>query len=193
MKKTVFFIGVLVLVATLSACSILQAIALKDCNYSYSRISDIRLMELSGSDMLTVSGVSTIGKALLGKTETVPLSMIVHVKVENPNKTTAALEQLLYKVELDSVEIGGGCSTEAFLLPGGETKELPLHMRVDLKTALVGERRTVLAKAVKNLVGINAEPTLVTVRLRPTVRFGSSSITSPKYIPISFEYGGKKK
>lgn len=191
MKKYLFTLVCGLLALLLPACSLLQAVALKDCNYTYDKLSDVSLCGYQGKDMVSIGGIAAITKALLGKTETIPLDMTIHMNVENPNQTTAALEQLYYKVALDSVEIAQGNTTQGFTVPGGETAKLPLRISVDLKQSFTGEKRTVLTKALKNMAGINADPTEVTVQIRPTVRLGSGVVTSPRYIPIRFMYTGK--
>lgn len=158
----------IVLMALVTGCSLLQAVALKDCNYSYGGVSNVRVSDFT------------------------QLSMTVHIKVENPNKHTASMEQVIYKVSLDSVEIGGGTSTQPLMVPGGEVAELPLQLNIDLKNVLSSEYRAALMKTLRNMMGWSAEPTLITISLRPSIRFGNSTITAPKYIPVSFEYSGKK-
>lgn len=168
MKKSIVFFVTIALMVVATGCSLMQALTLKDCNYSYGGISDVHLADFT------------------------QLTMTVHVKVENPNKHTASLEQLIYKVSLDSVEIGGGTSTQPLMVPGGEVGELPLQLNINLKNVLSGEYRAALMKTLRNMMGWSSEPTLITISLRPSIRFGNSTITSPKYIPISFEYTGKK-
>lgn len=189
--KKLLPIACIALAACMTACSLLQAVALKDCNYSYNKVSDITICGLSHNEMLTFGGIATITKALLSKTEPLMLGMKVHVNVENPNQTTAALNQLYYKVALDNVEIAEGNTTEPFSVPGGTTAVLPLQISTDLRTTLTGDKKTVVTKAIKNMAGIDADPSLVTVQIRPSIRIGSGSITSPTFIPISFEYSGK--
>jgi len=179
------------LLLLLPSCSLLQAVALKDCDYSYHNISDVRFMDMSTSELKSFSGIAAVTKALLGKTETVPLDFTVHLNVHNPNKTTAALERLYYIVSLDSVEIAAGSTDESLIVVQDATVDMPLKLQVDLKTALKGEQKQVLINAVKNFVGINTEPTEVLVQLRPIIRFGSGVINSPKYIPVRFTYTGK--
>lgn len=193
MKKYIFAVMCGLLALLLPACSLLQVVALKDCKFTYDKLTDISLCGYQGKDMVSITGIATITKALLGKTETIPMDMTIHLNVQNPNQTTAALEKLYYKVALDSVEIAQGNTSQSFIVPGGETAKLPLRISVDLKQSFTGERRTVLTKALKNMAGISSDPTEVNVQIRPTVRLGSGVVTSPKYIPIRFTYTGKKQ
>lgn len=175
------------------SCSVLQAVALKDCNYEYKEVTDISFLGYKGKDILSFGGAAAVTKALLGKTETAPLGFTVHINVTNPNKTTAALERLNYKVSLDSVEIAEGQTEQSLVVISGQTVDLPLGLSVDLKSALQSEKRATLVKAVKNLIGMTAEPTEVKVQLKPIFRVGSGVIASPTYIPVTFLYPEPKQ
>lgn len=190
MKKFSFYI-IACAMMLLSGCSLLQVLALKDCDYSYDQISDVKFMDMSTSELLTFSGAAKMATGLLGKSETVPLGFTIHLKVNNPNQTTASMERLYYKVSLDSVEVADGCSTEPFMVAGGATADLPLRLNLDMKNLLQSDKRAVLTKTIKNFVGVNAEPTNVTVLLKPTINMGGTPITSPAYIPVKFQYTGK--
>lgn len=190
MKKLSLFIITCALVL-LSGCSLLQAFALKDCDYSYDKLTDVSFMNMTTSELLSFSGAAKMASGLLGKTETVPLGFTIHLKVNNPNQRTASMERLYYKVSLDSVEVADGNTTEPFMVAGGTTADLPLRLNLDVKNLLQSDKRAVLTKTIKNFVGVNAEPTNVTVQLKPTINMGGTPITSPAYIPIKFQYTGK--
>lgn len=191
MKQIGTIIAVCGLTILCTACGVLQAVALKDCQYSYHEVKNITFMDKPANELLSVSGIALVTKALLGKTETVPLGFTVHIDVENPNKTTAGLERLAYIVSLDDFQIASGNTEQSLIVVGQGKADLPLRLVVDLKTALQGEQRQVLTKTLKNFLGMTADPVEVTVQLRPIVRFGTGVINSPKYIPIHFTYSGK--
>lgn len=178
--------------AVMTSCSLLQAVALKDCTYAYKEVTDVSFLGYKGKDILSFSGAAAVTKALLGKTETAPLNFTVHIGVTNPNRTTAALERLHYKVALDSVEIANGQTESSLVVISGHTADLPLKLSVDMKNALQGEKRQILVKALKNFIGMTSEPTNVTVQLKPIFRMGSGVVASPAYIPVKFSYPEKK-
>ncbi len=191
MKKKFLLAGAIVL-AVLSGCTVLQqAIAMKDCKYAYSSMSDITFMDMKTSELATFTGAAKLAMGLLGNSPA-PLGFTVHLNVTNPNQTTAAMESLYYKVSLDSVEVADGASTEPFSVAGGSQADLPLKINVDVKNLLQSDKRATITKVVRNLVGVSDEPTMVNVQLKPTIRMGNAQLTSPVYIPISFEYSGKK-
>ena len=187
-KKSVWLLVVAVVV---SACSLMQAIALKDCRYTYAKMTDVSFLGMTSADMLTLTGPARLAVGLLGKSEA-PLDFTIHLNVYNPNQTTAAMEALYYRVLLDSVQVTEGSMKESFMVVGGATEDLPIKLSVDMKALLHSDNRPVITRAIKNMIGLNADPTNVTVLLKPTVRMGSSLVTSPVFIPVNFTYTGKK-
>lgn len=176
----------------LTGCAIVQAVRLKDCTYEYKTVSDIRFLKLKAQDVATISGAATIGKALLGKSETAPLDMVVHIGVTNPNKGTAALERLYYKVYLDTVQVAEGQTTQSLIVSPGQTVDLPLQLSIDLKDVLKSEKRGVVGKAIKNVIGLGDEASKIRVDIKPIFKVGNGVMTAPMYIPVTFYYPESK-
>lgn len=191
MKKRLFILT-LVVAAVFCGCTVLkQAVALKDCKYMYSRMSDVTFMDMKTQEMATFSGAAKLAMGLLGN-QPAPLGFTIHLKVTNPNETTAAMESLYYKVILDSVEVAEGSSMEPFMVVGGGEADLPLKINTDMKNLLQSDKRATVTKVIRNMVGVSSEPTDVTVMLKPTLRVGNGLLTSPVYFPVKFVYSGKK-
>lgn len=177
----------------MGGCSIMQAVALKDCNYTYDRVSNVTFLDLESKDLLSVTGVARVGKALLGKTEEVPLGFTVHIRVDNPNKKIASVDRVFYTVLLDTIQIASGCTTDALIVPGESHVDFPMRFVVDLKTMLHSGTYPTLARLVKNFIGLGDEPTMVNVRLKPVIRVGGVAMSVPKPFVLTFPYGGPKK
>lgn len=191
MKKRLFILT-LAVAAVFCGCTVLkQAVALKDCKYMYSRMSDVTFMDMKTQEMATFSGAAKLAMGLLGN-QPAPLGFTIHLKVTNPNETTAAMESLYYKVILDSVEVAEGSSMEPFMVVGGGEADLPLKINTDMKNLLQSDKRATVTKVIRNMVGVSSEPTDVTVMLKPTLRVGNGLLTSPVYFPVKFVYSGKK-
>lgn len=191
MKKRLFILT-LAVAAVCCGCTVLkQAVALKDCKYMYSRMSDVTFMDMKTQEMATFSGAAKLAMGLLGN-QPAPLGFTIHLKVTNPNETTAAMESLYYKVILDSVEVAEGSSMEPFMVVGGGEADLPLKINTDMKNLLQSDKRATVTKVIRNMVGVSSEPTDVTVMLKPTLRVGNGLLTSPVYFPVKFVYSGKK-
>ena len=189
--KTKKWMVVAALATVICGCTVLkQAVALKDCKYAYSRMSDITFMDMKTNEMASFAGAARLAMGLVGN-QPAPLGFTIHLKVTNPNETTAAMESLYYKVFLDSVEVAEGNSLEPFMVVGGGEADLPLKINTDVKTLLQSDKRATMTKVIRNLVGVANEPTDVTVQLKPTIRVGNSQLTSPVYFPVKFVYSGK--
>lgn len=189
--KTISKIIAASLLVVLTGCSVMQALAFKDCKYSYSRMTDVNFMGLTSNEMASFAGATRLAAGLLGNAPA-PLNFTIHVNVYNPNQTTASMESLYYKVSLDSVEVAEGNMPESFTVVGGTTADLPLNLSVDVKNLLQTDKRIVMTRAIKNMMGVGSEPTQVTLLLKPTFRMGGALVASPVFIPVNFTYSGKK-
>ena len=196
MNRKSIILSVIAFVVLLGSCSALhqavqQAVALKDCKYAYSRLSDVTFMDMKTNEMATLGGAAKLAMGLLGN-QPAPLGFTIHLRVTNPNEMTAAMESMYYKVCLDSVEVAEGSSYEPFMVVGGGEADLPLRINTDMKNLLQSDKRATITKVIRNMVGVSNEPTDVTVQLKPTIRVGNSQLTSPVFIPVKFVYSGKK-
>lgn len=143
--------------------------------------------------MLSVAGAARVTQGLLGRSETIPMGLVLHLNVQNPNPQSAAIDSLYYTVYFDSVFIGDGHSLQPIAVPPTATIDLPVHVSMDLKTLLSGDKRQVVGHAVKNIIGMGSDSTRVTVGLKPTLRFGQVPVTLRSPIPVSFTIRAKDR
>jgi len=192
--RFLFYILLMVLaLGIMPSCSISQAIKLKDCEYSYSHISDVTFMDMTAKDRKSIAGVTMMTRALLGKTDKVTMGCTIHIRVHNPNKQTASVDRLFYTVALDSIQIAEGSNMDAFIVAGQSTADMPIQLSVDVKELMKEHSKSTMVKTVKNFLNMSDTPTLVTVTLKPLIRVAGTAVALTKPIPISFEYGGKKE
>jgi hypothetical protein len=65
-------------------------------------------------------------------------------------------------------------------------------MAFDVATLLKGDTQNAVLNAVKNLIGMGSgEASNVSLNIRPSFDVAGYKVTSPVYIPISFNFGGK--
>ena len=192
MKTKHWIVAAMAAIVVLGGCSVLkQAVALKDCKYSYSKLTDVTFMDMTTKEMATFGGAAKLAMGLLGN-QPAPLGFTIHLKVQNPNETTAAVERMYYKVNLDSVEVAEGTTVEPFMVEGGGEANLPLKINTDMKTLLQSDKRATVTKFIRSMVGVSNEPTDIKLQLKPTIRVGNAEVTSPVFIPVKFVYSGKK-
>jgi len=192
-KFAKIFICVLFAIIGLSSCSITQAIKLKDCEYTYSHISDVTFMDMTAKDRKSIAGVTMMTRALLGKTDQIRMGATIHLRVHNPNKHTASVDRLFYSVALDSIPLAEGCLTDAFIVAGESTADMPIIFSVDVKELMKEHSKATMVNIVKNFLNMSDTPSHITVTLKPLIHVGSSAVAITKPIPIEFEYGGGKE
>lgn len=181
----------LMVAGVLSSCSIAQAVALKDCTYRYDKVDDITFLGMPKSEIVSVTGIYKVTRALVGATDEVPLGFTLYLKVSNPNKRIASVDKIFYSVDLDSIQIAQGSCTENLTVAPESTVILPLRLEMELKSLLSSRSHASLGNVIRNFIGLTAEPTVVTVQLRPVIRVAGVAMSVPKSIPIKFTYGGK--
>lgn len=192
-KFTKYLFGGLFALVGLSSCSVTQAIKLKDCEYTYSHISDVTFMDMTAKDRKSIAGVTMMTRALLGKTDQIRMGATIHLRVHNPNKHTASVDKLFYSVALDSINIAEGSLTEAFIVAGESTSDMPIILSVDIKELMKEHSKATMVNVVKNFLNMSDTPSHITVTLKPLIRVGSSTVAITKPIPIEFDYGGGKE
>lgn len=180
-----------------SGCSLLQgfsnAINMKDCNYSFNRVSEVKVAGFSADTQFSILDVAKIVALLSGAAESIPLSMNVVLDVENPNTKDAGFEKLDYVLNIDNVDLLSGELSEPFLVSAGSKSQLPVNLSVDLLTLLSGESKELVVKMVKNILGITEESSKVQLKIKPTIKIGQREHQISNFIPIDFEVGSHKK
>lgn len=180
-----------------SGCSLLQgfsnAINMKDCNYSFNRVSEVKVAGFSADTQFSILDVAKIVALLSGAAESIPLSMNVVLDVENPNTKDAGFEKLDYVLNIDNVDLLSGELSEPFLVSAGSKSQLPVNLSVDLLTLLSGESKELVVKMVKNILGLTEESSKVQLKIKPTIKIGQREHQVASYIPIDFVVGGQEK
>ena len=190
MKRTFCqLICVFVTAILVCGCSIVQAIHLKDCTYEYSRITDLTFMEMTRSELLSISGIVRVTRFLANPNEDVKMGFTLHMKVTNPNQGIASMERLSYSVHLDdSLLVAEGSNVENFTVLGGSSADLALPLNFSLTQLFSGQSKASVRNLAWNMVGKGDNPSRITVNLRPVIRVGGAAMRVPKSIPLTFEY-----
>lgn len=173
MKKLLFFLFAAVVIFT--GCKGLnKAIALKDCDFNYSSISDLKLPSII--DMLGSNN------------RPLPFSMVINLRVENPSHRDAGINHLAYVLFIDDVKMAEGESDASLDVPAGEFAFLPVRVNADLRELLKGEAKDAVVRVCKNMLGISPKASNFKVVVKP--RFDKAGLPP---IPIKFKYGGASK
>ena len=195
MKKRI--LAFLLITTTLLSCNVSKELSgaynMINCDYSYKSMSGLTLsgINFSNKNSLSVTNVAKITSILTGTATSIPLNFTLNVDVKNPNTSAALLHGLQYIVSIDDIQFTTGNVSQSLNIASGQTQTLPLVIGVDLATLMKTNSKDAVADATKNLIGMGSKPSNVKVQLKPTFLIGSVPVTSPRYIPVNFNYGGK--
>ena len=195
MKK--IFTGILfTMMLALSGCTALQtgisnAYNLANCDYKYKSVSNITISDINVSNGLSPLMIPKVLLLLSGNTSSIPMDMTINLDVKNPNSGTAAFQALSYIISIDDIQFTTGNFRQPFSVGAGETKSLPMTIGFDIAELIKSNSGPAIEKIAKNIIGIGSETSKVTVQLKPSFKVGEQTFTSPLYIPLTFNIGGK--
>lgn len=197
MKKIKSALVLAAMVVALTGCSFLSGIVnMTKCEYSYKSVSDVKVGGIDFSNLSAVSlmqNMSTISKLLQGDFKDLPLELTVNLNVKNPNEGKAAINGMIYTMNIDGLDVAEGNLKKSFSVDGGKTATLPLVVRTNLGNILDKQNRNTVVDIVKNFVGISGNKSKIKMKLSPTITGRNNEQRKLMTVPVSFEYGGKKK
>ncbi len=161
------------------------------CEYNYKSISNLNVSGMNLSNGISPTYLPKLISILGGTASSIPMNFTLNLDVKNPNSTAAALNGLQYIISIDDVQFTTGQVNQTLSIAAGTSQTLPLSIGVDLATLMSGNSKTAVQNIAKNFIGIGSDKSNVTVQIKPTFMVGGHAITSPMYIPVSFEFGGK--
>ena len=110
MKKRVFAwtAAALLMVAAFTSCDFIKsAYQLKNCEYTYHSIGDIKVAGLDFSSgvggFLQMSNITKIANLIAGNFSELPLEMTVNVNVKNPGTVAAGINNVKYDLAIDNI------------------------------------------------------------------------------------------
>ena len=197
MKKNLYSVLLVLSLAMLSGCDITKGLQsvynMRYCEYKYQSITNLTVSGMNLSNGISAFQLPQILAILSGTAKSIPLDFTLNLDVHNPNLSQAAFQAIQYIIQIDDVEFTTGNLTQPFSVDGGQTKQLPIQIGVDVVTLISSNSQSAILNIVKNFIGIGNEKSNVTVHLKPTFTMGYSRITSPVFIPVSFTFGGGER
>lgn len=175
-----------------TAKQVSQAYNLTQCTYSYNSVSALSVAGIDAMKSPSLGTVAQIGNLLTGGLSSVPVNMTVNLDVKNPNQSAAAMSGLQYILSIDDIEFTRGEVSQNFEVAAGDSAVLPLAIVFDLAQMLKSDSADAVVGIAKNLLGVGSQKTKITLQLKPSVKVAGYTVPSPVYIPVSFEFGGKK-
>lgn len=195
----VFTVGVM---TTNTSCDVLKQVAgtynMVNCKYDYRSLTGVSVAGINLSQGVSLLDAPKILNLLSGNATSIPVGCTVNLDVANPNATDAILNGMDYVLAIDGIDFTSGSVSQQLSIAPGATGALPLTMAFDVAALLRGESRDAVVGIVRNLMGASglsatsaAEPSKVTLNIRPSFNVAGHKVTSPVFIPVSFSFGGK--
>ncbi|MGV3559486.1 hypothetical protein [Larkinella arboricola] len=201
MKKLVFFVAISAFALLFSQCTVnrqlSQAKALGDCKFNIASadsvyLSGIDIRKLRNMEDLNPMRYPQIAAGLLSKS--IPLSARLNIDITNPTNKVAAINQLEYKIQLADQELFNGFINQRIeVAPGGGSTRVPIKLNANAYQLLTDDKtRSAFTDLVRNMSGTNnTKPSVLTIKIKPTLALGNKKIDYPGYITINQEVTNK--
>lgn len=194
-KKLLFLFPSLILLHSCGIDSQVKRLeALEGCTYSivsadsvYLANTDIsRLIRKKGFDL---SGAPAVAFAFMQ--QTLPLKAVLRMKIENPGKDEAGINEFDYKIVLKGVELtSGSYNRKIVIAPEGGTADVALKIDSELYPILSNPE---YRKAVTEFLSSEEErETVITLMIKPSFTIGNEKVSYPGYIDINKEVSNKQ-
>ena len=182
MREIIIKIGVLLFViASFCGC---DKVNMLNCKFERKNIDNFRFAKVNFDKFnsygdINLTDIANITLALADKTA--PISFNLNVEGKNPNKSTASIEQMDWKIFVDDTEFNGSI-TEEFSIPAEGTNILPLEIGFDAMQILDGTTPMSMFRLYQNITGKGTgQESNVTIMIRPTIM----GIKFPNYITLN--------
>jgi len=193
--KTGIFGIILSIVIALTGCNVSEGLTgaynLTQCKYDYNSITNLTVSGMNLSSGISAANVLKLTSILSGQATSIPLNFTLNLDVKNPNQSAATMHGMQYIISIDDIQFTTGSVSQSMNIASGATQKLPLTIGVDLATLMKNNSKSAVENIAKNFLGLGSSQSKVTVQLKPTFMIGNTPITSPVYIPVSFNFGGK--
>jgi len=180
-------------ILTVSSCKQLNEMAtLSKCEFRLKSVeglslAGVNIQNLTSFSQLNLLDAAKITSAVAGGN--LPLGLTLNVDIKNPNKMQAAMNKLEWIFIIDDIEmLNGAVNKRVEIAPGGGITTLPIDMKMDLKKILSGSSGNALLNFGFNLAGAGNKPTRITLKAKPSILIGNSTIQYPGYINIRNEF-----
>ncbi|MFN2316248.1 MAG: hypothetical protein ABR551_00135 [Gemmatimonadales bacterium] len=178
----------LLLLGAVGCAALQQVLALRHVEFALEGVRNGRLAGVDISRVRSYRDLSTLDLArialALGRNE-LPLDFQVDVGALNPadNQTAATMTRLAWTLYLNDKETIHGIVDSSVTMPAGAKAVIPIRMRLNVLEFFDGPAEE-LVDLVASLVGLEADPTRVTLRAIPTITTPLGNITYPTPITI---------
>jgi len=194
--KTKLFISFLVVgILSFQSCDILQQmVTFTKCEFKMNSLTNTKLVGIDIQNKNSFSDLSFMDAANATKTllgGELPLSFNLNIETKNPNASTAAMQKMEWILFIDDIKITTGILNQKISIPPGETRNIPLTMKLDLKKLLNNETKSALLNFGFNLADAGNYPTRVKLDIKPTIDVAGIPIEYPGYFTLKKDFGSQ--
>ncbi|MBC3783898.1 hypothetical protein [Spirosoma utsteinense] len=174
-----------------------QAKTLGDCRYSIASADSVYL---AGTDVRQFKKLEDINPARFPRlaagllTRNIPLDARINLDIINPTNKLAGINQLEYRIVLAGQELFTGFLNQRIeVQPGGGKATVPVRLNANAYQLFTDPKtRDAFMQLVQNLSGAaDAQPSKLTIRIKPTLDLGGKQVNYPGYITINQDVTNK--
>jgi hypothetical protein len=181
-------VSLLLLLLVPPGCATLQGVlALRQVDFALDRVAAVRLAGVDLARIQRYEELSLLDAARVAQAlsqGTLPLSMLLYVRADNPEgNPEARLLELDWILFLQDRETVGGGLPGAVTIPVAGSVLVPLEVRVDLLEFFQGSAQDLVNLAL-SLAGQDAPPTEIRLEATPTIETPLGPIRYPRPITI---------
>jgi hypothetical protein len=177
------------LVLAMAGCATLQQVmALRDVDFSFDRVADVRLADVQLDRVRSFSDLGLADAARLTAAvadRDLPLSLDVHLMAVNPEDNTvdARLVRMDWTLLIEGREALSGVFDDEVVLPPGQPRDVPFPVTLNLVEFVDGSARDLFELAL-SLAGVGGEPAELAIRASPVVQTVLGPIRYPQPITL---------
>jgi hypothetical protein len=198
MHKKNIAVFILIGVLMLASCKqVKEAMTLAKCDFRLKEVTSLQLAQVELWGLKSYSDISFTDIGKMGVTFAsghLPLDLRLNLEIRNPNSAKAALNRLDWILLVDKNQIAEGTTQyRVEVQPNGGIASMPLTLSTDLKQALTGQSLKSLINLALNFFDKGGTPSRLTIKAKPWISIGNSSIAYPGYINIKKEFGSEQE
>ncbi|MHA4896429.1 hypothetical protein ACXZ1K_16875 [Pedobacter sp. PWIIR3] len=197
MKRLILFS---LLVIAFSGCGInrqaQQIKALEKCTYRITSAEEIfiggtNVKKLLENQEINLASLPGLAFGLLRKD--VPLKTKLNLEIKNPTGDDASINEFEYKILINNAQLAEGVVNQAVNVLAGQSVVVPVNMDVNLypfvsNSKVMGE----ISEFIKGGKNGGAEKKgILTLKIRPSIKVGSTLVKYPGFITIDKEVSSK--
>lgn len=193
MKRIFALVSLLLSLAIVyQSCSTVKQVSemsrLNSCEFSFEGIQSLRLAGIDLGDGTSSEGIQggqlmQLVNAMFQKN--IPISLDVMMKVDNPNSKAATVSRMDYIILLEGMEMLNGETKTQYTIGPNSSEILPLPLQTELFTALAAQNREDITRLINKFTGKDQEPMEVTVKVKPYISIGLTSLPYPGYLTFT--------